>query len=356
MIICVSANPAIDRRLRVSQLRSGQVNRALSAVAAPGGKAAHVAMAALALGARTTWVGFLGGAAGEECERGLKSLGIDVAPIRVKSPTRTNLEIISATGAVTEVLEPGGEVGPDEVGELLTTCEWVFERRGGSQVALSGSLPPGAPVDLYAQIIRLARARGCRTLLDTSGASLFAALASSPDFIKPNRDEAARALRYPIEGEQAAVAAARWLVERGARSAAISLGAEGLVWLGATDAGPIIARPPAIDAISTVGCGDATLAGFAVAAARALSVEETARLAAACGAANCRAELPGMIKAEEVSRIKPLVTVRPLQENGKSDVERRTANGNSELTARTGQSPRQGPQPAVQDFGSDHPK
>ncbi len=65
MIICISANPAIDRRLWVTELRAGQVNRALSARSAPGGKAAHVAMAARALDAEVTWLGFLGGAMGE---------------------------------------------------------------------------------------------------------------------------------------------------------------------------------------------------------------------------------------------------------------------------------------------------
>lgn len=46
MIICVSANPAIDRRLRINNLQIGAVNRAVSVEAVAGGKAAHVAMAA----------------------------------------------------------------------------------------------------------------------------------------------------------------------------------------------------------------------------------------------------------------------------------------------------------------------
>lgn len=318
MILCISANPAIDRRLYLDQLRSGQVNRARSAIAAPGGKAAHVAMAAQALGAETTWLGFLGGTTGDECERGLSSLGIKVVPVRTRSHTRTNLEIIDSAGRITEVLEPGGIVQPDEVRELCATCErlWV-QHRDEAQVVISGSLPPGAPPCLYAQIIRMAHAHGSRASLDTSGEALIAALASEPDFVKPNRDEAAWALGCAVRDERTAVAAARRLIACGARSAAISLGADGLLWLSGAEAAPIIAQPPAVNVRSTVGCGDAVMAGFAMAAARGLPAEAAVRLAVACGAANCLADLPGRIEVREVNRIEPLVMVRPVGEGEK---------------------------------------
>ena len=148
MIICVSANPAIDRRLCVERLAPGAVNRAHLVEPAPGGKAAHVAMAARALGEEVVWVGFLGGATGEECERGLRALGVPVVVVRTRSATRINLEIIDAAGAVTEVLEPGGEVEPDELAAMFAACEAWFTRGGaGAQVALAGSLPPGVPTN-----------------------------------------------------------------------------------------------------------------------------------------------------------------------------------------------------------------
>ena len=68
-IICVSANPAMDRRLLMASLAVGEINRAASAQGLAGGKAAHVAMAARALAAQAVWIGFLGGAIGQECAR-----------------------------------------------------------------------------------------------------------------------------------------------------------------------------------------------------------------------------------------------------------------------------------------------
>lgn len=317
MIICVSANPAIDRRLRLEKLTAGAVNRASSVRPLPGGKAAHVAMAAAALGERVTWVGFLGGSTGEECERGLVSLGIPVAVVKTAAETRINMEIVEADGTVTEVLEPGGHVSEGEVERMLSLCRDLFtEYRGAAQVALSGSLPPGAPADFYAQLVRLVHAHGCRALLDTSGEALRAALSESPDLVKPNRDEAEALTGVPLDGARAAVEAARHLFEAGARGVAISLGAEGMFWQATRDSAPFVARPPRVEARSAVGCGDASLAGFAVAHRRGLSGREFVRFAAACGTANCLADAPGMIDARQVERLVPHAAVESLDGRG----------------------------------------
>lgn len=310
MIICVSANPAIDRRLRLEKLKAGAVNRASSVCPLPGGKAAHVAMAAAALGERVMWVGFLGGATGEDCERGLVSLGIPVAVVKTNAETRVNLEILEADGTVTEILEPGGAVTERDVERMLSLCRDVFsEHRGAAQVALSGSLPPGAPVDLYAHLTRLAHAHGCRVLLDTSGEALRAALRESPDLVKPNREEAEALTGVRPDGAGSASEAARLLFDAGARGVAISLGEEGMFWQAARDSSPLVARPPRVEARSAVGCGDASVAGFAVAHRRGLAGREFVRFAAACGTANCLADAPGMIDRRQVEGLLPQSSV-----------------------------------------------
>jgi 1-phosphofructokinase family hexose kinase len=314
MLVCVSANPAIDRRLQLESIAVGEVNRAVSAKPFPGGKAAHVAMVAQALALEVTWVGFLGGTTGEECEGGLSALGIPVTVVRTRADTRANLEIIASDGTVTEILEPGGGVTDGEVERLLSACRDIFAESGeGSQVALSGSLPPGAPVDFYADLIRLAHVYSCRVLLDTSGEALRQALAAAPDLVKPNRAEATWFTGHPINSADAAVEVAHKMIDAGARAVAVSLGADGIIWEGADHSATLISQPPPIVARSTVGCGDAALAGFAVAHARGLGIEDALSLAVACGTANCMAESPGLVDPLEVERIMQQVSVQPLR-------------------------------------------
>jgi len=313
MLVCISANPAIDRRLRLESIAVGGVNRVDSAQPFPGGKAAHVAMVARTLALDVTWVGFLGGAAGDECESGLSALGIPVTVVRTRAGTRANLEIIARDGTVTEILEPGGEVTYGEVERLLSACRDIFaESSAGSQVALSGSLPPGAPPDLYAELTRLAHVYGCRVLLDSSGDALRHGLAAGPDLVKPNRVEAGWFAGRPILGHGEALEVATEMIEAGARGVAVSLGEDGIVWRADDEAPTLVSHPPPVKVRSTVGCGDAALAGFAVAHARGLDNEDTLRLAVACGTANCIAESPGLVDRGDVERMMGQVSVQQL--------------------------------------------
>lgn len=280
----------------------------------PGGKAAHVAMAARALGLEARWIGFLGGAIGEQVETEVRKLAIEVHPIRTAAATRVNLEVIEDSGRITEVLEPGGQITGDEQGELLRR---LAQNLSGdwrdALVAISGSLPPGLSASFCEALIDIAKKAGSAVFLDTSGDALKAGLAARPNFVKSNRKEVEVLLGRPLPDLQAVRIAARELISLGARSAAITLGAEGLLWVEGKDGQTWFAQPPRLKAISTVGCGDATLAGFASASIRGLSGEEALRLAAACGAANCLAEFEGRIAFGDVQSIIPKVDIKLLR-------------------------------------------
>src|ERR1700693_4940621 len=169
-IVCVSANPAMDRRVYVDTLIPGEVNRGGNSLTMPGGKAAHVAMAARSVGAEANWIGFLGGAIGEQVEAELGKLAIGVSPIRTEGSTRVNLEIIENSGRITEVLEPGEKISPNEQAELLRLySQNLREKWRGALVAISGSLPPGVPASFCGALLDIAKKAGSAVFLDTSG-------------------------------------------------------------------------------------------------------------------------------------------------------------------------------------------
>jgi 1-phosphofructokinase family hexose kinase len=312
-IVCVSANPAMDRRLFVDSATVGEINRAKTAQGLAGGKAAHVAMATRALEASPVWVGFLGGAIGQECARQMESLGICVVAIPTKSSTRVNLEIIDAAGRVTEILEPGAEPTAQERDEFLQT--YARGVRGEWQpavVVISGSLPAGVGPDFYVSLIEAARAAGARAFADTSGEALRASTNARPDFVKVNRAEAETLVGRPLAAAQEIAHAAAQIVERGVGSAAITLGREGLIWLERKNGPAWKAIPPRMNVISAVGSGDATLAGFAYAAIQGVAGEEALRLAAACGAANCVAPAPGRIELASVRALLPQIEIQQI--------------------------------------------
>jgi 1-phosphofructokinase family hexose kinase len=287
--------------------------RAHTAQSFPGGKSTHVAMVLRTLGETPHWVGPCGGASGSELVEGLAALGIEAHPSPTHQRTRTNLEIIEDDGRVTEIREPGAAPSLAELAAFELTCELFFEQgRETMSVIFSGSLPEDTGPDLYARLMGMAGERGCRTFLDTSGAPLRLGLAAHPYFVKPNRDEAAGLLGEPIDSLCAAATAVSKLLSLGARRAALSLGAEGLLYCAAKN-GPVLFAPSlALEVRSTVGCGDAALAGFAKAIAADSSPQETLRLAAACAAANCVAESPGAARSADIKDFQAQIRVQTL--------------------------------------------
>lgn len=311
--ICVSLNPAIDKRLRLDALKPGRVNRAIEVTPTPGGKSAHVAMVLRALGADPLWLGFSGGPNGDALLQGLRALSIRAEGIPTAADTRMNLEILEESGIVTEVLEPGARVAPAEREALLRAFETALELNPNAIVVMSGSLPPGLLKDEFATLVKISRRHNARVFLDTSGEPLKLGLQQRPDFAKPNQEEAEWLIGRTIDGNVSAASALKDLVKEGPRSAAISLGADGLVWYGPDGWDPLVAVPPKLEAASAVGSGDATIAGFAFAASRNFEPPDMLRLAVACGAANVLADLPGRVRLHDVERLRAEVKVQAIR-------------------------------------------
>jgi 1-phosphofructokinase family hexose kinase len=311
MFLCVSLNPAIDKRLRFEKLCLGAVNRALEVRPAPGGKAAHVAMVLRTLGAYPVWLGFAGGATGAALLEGLQQLSIRAISVATAAPTRTNLEMIDEN-SVTEILEPGEEITSAELRQLEATyTKLLSETNSHKTVILSGSLPAGVPADYYKSLIELAHRLGSRAFVDASGESFRSALSGKPDFVKPNREEAKSWSGRDIDGAASAETVLETILNSGAEAGAISLGSQGLVWRSASEKA-LFATVPQLTAQSSVGSGDSTLAGFAYAAQHGMTPVDSVRLAAACGSANCLADLPGLARAADIERLKSQIRVEVL--------------------------------------------
>src|SRR6266404_8956311 len=310
---CVSLNPAIDTRLVLNGFVAGRVNRVAEVYRNPGGKSAHVAMALKGLGATPTWIGFSGGATGDELLAGLRLLEIETIAVSTGQSSRVNLEILDTQGEVTEILEPGGMMAQSEWSEFQEVSAGAFQLVADKKIAvISGSLPPGIPTEACAALVSSAQSANCLALVDSSGWPLSKALAAGPDLVKINREEAEFVTQVAIRDPNSAAQAARKLLDLGANSAVVSLGDRGLVGVRKHDRLAIHAWTTPLRSKSTVGCGDAALAGLAFAAATDLSFERSLALAVACGTSNCRAAFPGRIAREDVSRIEQGVHIELL--------------------------------------------
>jgi 1-phosphofructokinase len=294
-VVTLTANPSLDRTLALpGPLQRGALTRLGVSATEPGGKGVNVSRAVAAAGVDV--VSVLPAADDDPVVAALRALGLPLAGVPIGTPVRTNYTLTEPDGTTTKLNEPGARLDATTLAALAAA---VHERAIGARwVVLSGSLPPGAPVDWYATLVRSLRSTGARIAVDTSDAPLLALLDAgpdaAPDLLKPNTEELAQLAGLPEEAvtgdpdtARAAVAA---LHDRGVAEVLLTLGADGAV-LSTADGGRWSARPPRTTVRSTVGAGDSSLAGYVLADLAGLG--PAARLAHAVAYGSASAALPG---------------------------------------------------------------
>ncbi|MFG2005528.1 1-phosphofructokinase [Spirillospora sp. NPDC048911] len=264
MIVTLTLNPSLDRTVEVDALTRGAVIRTRSARLDPGGKGVNVSRALLANGVPSAAVLPVGGPDGDQLHRMLLAEGLTVHAVPVAGRTRSNVTIAEPGGVVTKLNEPGGPLAHAELDAVAEVV--VTEAERASWVVACGSLPPGVPEGLYAELCKTFAPEGIRVAVDTSGPALMAAVGAGPDLIKPNREELAEAVGRPLDRLSDVVEAAAKLRALGARAVLVSLGADGAVLV--DDDGITCGTAPVAHPKGTVGAGDALLAGFLSAGAR----------------------------------------------------------------------------------------
>jgi tagatose 6-phosphate kinase len=190
MILCVNLNAAIDKTIVVSSFKLGEIHRPEVVKSLAGGKGCNVARGLQQLGEKPVVTGWVGGTGGQFIENGLRQEGIATDFVYTDFESRTCTSILdSTTQTMTEIYEKGDPVPPDKVTEMLAHFREIVG--GYTAVTLSGSLPPGVPLDFYAQLIEAAHEKNVPAFLDTSGEALRQGVKAKPFLIKPNESEVA---------------------------------------------------------------------------------------------------------------------------------------------------------------------
>jgi 1-phosphofructokinase family hexose kinase len=310
-LVFVAANPSIDRLHEVDAIESGAIHRPDRVVAVPGGKGLNAARAAAALGGSVVAIALLGGHAGAWIEERLAEMGVATRAIRIDGETRTCISVLDrSTGRLTEFYEPGPPISPSAFADLEAAVEEELRTGSIAVLAMSGSLPSGAPRDGYARLVEIARDRGITTIVDSHGEALAAALDARPTVVKVNAGEAAEVTRMEVGDRSSAIDAAEGLRRAGAAGVVVTLGRDGAVVC--DDGGRWGLAAASASGTYPVGSGDAFLGGLTVALAGGDELVAAATLGMAAGIAN--ADLPGagILDAASVDRVRPTIDVQRL--------------------------------------------
>jgi tagatose 6-phosphate kinase len=308
MILSVCLSPTLQRTLSIDVFSMGRVNRATSVNLGVGGKGINAARVATQLGEKVLCLACLGGPTGREVVSILRHQHIPSAVIRTKSSTRICTTILSQ-GSETELVEEPAPVLPNEIkafSELFT--KHVPPSRF---VILSGTVSSGFPITVYRELGAAAASRGIPFLVDAVGPIFIESLKAKPNVIKVNRHELEACVGWSCDSQVTIDRAMRKLVTSGAQSVLIT-GWQSEAWA-LIEGHRYLIRFPKLQAINTIGSGDAASAGIAVALVRGQTLLESFRFGVACASANVLTPTAGSVRAEDVKRILKQVTVEAVQ-------------------------------------------
>ncbi len=266
----------------------------------PAGKALNVASVIKTLGEDVRITGIMHSNDFKRFSRFCESAGIAHAFYEIEGSVRINATIAeNSTGQVTHISCSGADLSGRIEEEFLLFLEQQVQ--SDDFAVFSGSLPAGFSEKTYMRAIHACHENGAAALLDSRGGALAMGVRAKPCMVKPNLSELEEFFGEHIQGVHHIALKGKRLVDLGIEYVFVSLGADGLIAIHETDC--LLCSLPPVDAVDTVGCGDALAAGLVVGHMRSFSFPETCRMAVACGASKAMHAGPGAVSLDQVWRI-----------------------------------------------------
>jgi 1-phosphofructokinase family hexose kinase len=313
MILTVTLNAAIDRTVAVPNFRLGHRHRAVESRTVAGGKGINVARALRLLGRPVIATGFAGGPTGTRVMEELRREAILTDFTWIAGETRINLAVIDPTSnEQTEINERGPAVSAEEVERFVERLRYLA--RGAKICVLAGTLPPGAGADLYARLVDDLRECGVISILDSEGEPMLAGLRAGASVVTPNEREAEELVGQEFADRDDIAHGLSELVRLGAGEAAITRpdGCVAVVGQG-PERRVLEVRTKPLEPVSTVGSGDAFVAGYVAGLYDGREPEQCLAYGVACGAESTQHFGAGTIDRNRVERLLDEVEVRDLE-------------------------------------------
>ncbi len=317
MIITVTLNAALDKTLEVPNFTPGRRHRTVDQKTMPGGKGVNIARAIKRLGQPVIATGLAGGATGTRIVEALTDESILNAFVRIRDESRTNTAVLDPTTSMhTEINERGPAVSPQEL-ELFRD-KLLYLAQGASMCVFAGSLPRGVEPDVYGELIKEVRKLGVTTMVDTEGEALRFAVKAEPDVCSPNEIEAEELVGHEFNDVADRTEAVVEIAKIGAREAIMTV-PDGCYARVLEDTVPALhrVRVEEQEARSTIGSGDAFLAGYVAARYMGQTPVDCLRFGVACGAESTQHFGAGIIDPARVDRLLNEVHAEQLETEAK---------------------------------------
>jgi tagatose 6-phosphate kinase len=304
LILSAGLTPAWQQIMVFDHIRWGEVNRAREVVWCGSGKVLNAGMAAHRLGGPSRTLSPLGGPPRVAIEREFAELGVPRRWIETRAATRVCTTILDrSTSRITELVENGRPMSDGEINAFLAA--YTEEAARAEVVVLIGSLPSGAPISLYRDMVGCTP---CPMVLDFRGEGLLSVVDLQPFMVKPNREELGQTFGRSLDTDTDLLAAMQELNRLGAQWVVVTQGSQA-VWVSSLAGVYCLPPPRSLEVVNPIGCGDSLAAGIAWALRRGDSVIDAVRLGIGAAGDNLGHILPCRLELERVVKLAEAVDV-----------------------------------------------
>jgi 1-phosphofructokinase family hexose kinase len=303
MIITVTLNAALDKTLEVPSFTPGRRHRTVDQTTMAGGKGVNIARAVKRLGQPVIATGLVGGSTGTRIVEALNDEAILNGFVRIREESRTNTAVLDpTTGLHTEINERGPAVSSMEL-ELFRE-KLLYLAKGASICVFAGTLPRAMDPDVYSGLIREVRRLGVVTMIDTEGEPLRLAMRAEPDVVSPNELEGEELVGHEFNDVDDRAQAVADMTQLGAAEAIMTV-PDGCYAQVIDGAGSAVYRVQVEEqeARSSIGSGDAFLAGYVAARYAGRPTVDCLRFGVACGAESTQHFGAGIIDPTRVDKL-----------------------------------------------------
>ncbi len=285
-IITLTLNPAIDVHCTAEHFEAGHENLAIITQKDIGGKGINISRALNISGIDNIAFVALENDGGEDFCRELDVCSVKYVPFYLKGSIRENITIHTSDAGETRLSFRGFCADNSLLEQMERKIEAVLSKN--DILTFTGSLPPGICVSAAKGFLKRLRGLGVRIVVDCRSFSIDDILEIKPWLIKPNSEEIELYIGERARDFDGLLDAASGFHKEGIENVMISLGEKGAVLV--CREGAFTATPPKIEAFSTIGAGDSSIAGFISAINREQNSPEALKTAVAYGTAACMKE------------------------------------------------------------------
>lgn len=221
VFLTIDLNPYIEKIYNVDNLNINENINVKNSVYNPGSESIISAVILNMFNERSFLTGLLGGLNGKYYHKKLLELNIPHDFIYIKEETRARISMNDGINHI-NIYEENPRITRDDILDFFEIYSKLIDK-SNIIYGVSNVLPPGFSEEIYYNLIRLAKAKNKRFILNAKSLELKKAVDAAPYMVILDKEQLEYLLNIKLEFENEIIKGSRYLLDRGVEFVVVDL-------------------------------------------------------------------------------------------------------------------------------------